>query len=225
MELAKYRTACILGISLAVLGGFILLMITGGTPHLARNAEGPNLEASNSRVSYEFGNPPSNYTGWQIPPGELIETTFIANKTLNGFVSATVYTFHYPAHLNGSLYLGLYFNGQLVSNQSYLFAESVGPPVPIGHDLRDTPGERLATFSPYLEGYSVTAFLKNPVPAGTQVTVSILATSPTWVQTGGKSSTSSRAMGSLTPIPNELPNTLMWALTPYPLNIQVESNA
>ncbi|MDG7008266.1 MAG: hypothetical protein JRN06_08470 [Nitrososphaerota archaeon] len=169
----------------------------------------------------EFGNPASNYTGWLLPSDTLVSTTFVANKSVNQFVSGVVNVFPYQTSQGGTLTLGLYINGNLSAYQSYAISQSVAQPATI----QNSTSGNYVHFSHSLSVYTVTLFLHSALPAGTTVTITAYDTGSLWIQMGGIGSVASYAATSTGALPKTLPMTYPQEATPYPLSIQVEADA
>jgi hypothetical protein len=211
--------------------GFLIVTFTGGIllvsafafggifeqPSVGRYA---NVLPGSPRLN-DFGNPPSNYTGWLLPSDTLVSTTFVANKSMNQFVSGIVNVFPYQTNQGGILTMGLYINGDLSANQTYVISQSVAQPATIQNS---TSGD-YARFSHSLSVYTVTLFMHSTLPVGTAVTITIHDTGSLWVQTGGTGSVASYANSSVGLLPKTLPMTNLQETTPYPLSIQVEADA
>jgi hypothetical protein len=114
---------------------------------------------------YFFGNvaagglsPPS----WQLPNDTLVATSYVVRHTLNTSLEMFVYTTPSGSSQKASMYLGLYVNGLLVSNNTLLHPPSTGNTQVYG-----------VSMSP----------LRCPIPAGTVVTMTFYAATPILVQT------------------------------------------
>lgn len=169
----------------------------------------------------DFGNPASGYTGWLLPSNTLVSTTFVANKSMNQFVSGVVNVFPYQTNQGGTLTLGLYINGNLSTHQSYAISQSVAQPA----TMQNSTAGHYASFSHFLSVYTVTLFLNSTLPAGTRVTITAYDTGSLWVQTGKIGSVVSFATASAGALPKTLPLTDLREATPYSLSIQVEADA
>lgn len=206
----------VIGSSFFALAAFDNFALTGVSSLPLQN---PSSSSGNS-----FGSVGTSFTGWLMPSQDLISTSYVVNHSLSQFVSATLNVFPYQLPSNGVLYLGLYINGKLSANMSYNLGQSVATPAAIVQSLASQPPNKLASFTPSLEGYSVTVFLHSPLPAGTTITVSASVTEPIWVQIDSGAvvhsqmlSTNSVALPAAAPLSS--------ALSPYTLSIQVDSNA
>jgi len=119
-------------------------------------AQGSPLRTPDSSGTYFFGNSSPSFSGWYMSAKILVSTSYVTNQSLNGFVGATFNVFPYQISQNTSLYLGLYVNGMLVANQSYNLSAGRASPAVIQNHVSNQTGDRVATFSSSMEGYSVT---------------------------------------------------------------------
>ncbi|MCL5068113.1 MAG: hypothetical protein M1368_07155 [Thaumarchaeota archaeon] len=211
---------------------FTIVIVGGGTYLFALtaldNSGSPSfsnfpLETPGSASNYFFGSVGANFTGWLIPANTLILTSYKINHSVDRFVSATLNVFPYNIAPNTSLYLGLYVNGELSANQSYVLAQNVAHPPTLQENLSSQAGQSLAGFTPSLEGYSVTLFPRNSLAANTNVTITVFVTNPIWVQIDSGAIVHSYEKATAIAVPNSLIVDL--AIAPYTLSIQGESNA
>src|SRR5438105_791609 len=114
--------------------------------------------------TYFFGNiavgglnPPS----WQLPNDTLVVTSYVVRHTLNTSLEMNIYTTPSESSQETRMYLGLYVNGLLVSNNTLLYPPSMGNTQVYG-----------VSMSP----------LSCPIPAGTVVTMTFYAATPILVQ-------------------------------------------
>lgn len=221
MQKNKRSGWIVLLVSIALVGSSLFgLALAGRVPF---STPKPGLALPDSSNNYIFGSSGSDFTGWLMPADTLVSTSYITNHSLNGFVSATLSVFPYRLPQNGTLYLGLYVNGKLVANDSYDVWQSVAYPAAILQNLVNRSGDALATFTPSLEGYSVTLFLHNSLRSGTVIGVTAYVSSPIWVQIDS----GAQGLSSVEPASIPLPTSLEaeQASAPYTLSVQVQSNA
>lgn len=208
-------------VSIIVVGSSLFaLAIVGRMGHQA-SAFGAVLPSSSN--NYIFGSTGRNFTGWLMPAHTLVSTSYTTDQSLNGFVSATLNVFPYALPQSGTLYLGLYVNGKLAASSSYDLGQSVAHQAAVSQYLVNGSGNALASFTPSLEGYSVTLFLHSSLPSGTVVTVTAYVSDPIWVQIDSRDPGLSLVGPTSVPIPTSLGPE--HALAPYTLSIQVQSNA
>lgn len=212
------RLSMVVFVSVVIAGsGLFALALVG------RTNSGFALRIPSASNNYFFGSSGSDFTGWLMPTRTLVSTSYTTNQSINGFVGATLNVFPYHLPQSGMLYLGLYVNGRLAANSSYNLGQSVAHPAKIVQDIVNASGNALASFTPSLEGYSVTLFLHSPLSSGTVVTVTAYVTDPVWVQIDASAPGLSYIQPTSSPVPTSLgPGQ---GLAPYTLSIQAESNA
>lgn len=221
MQKGKRRISVVVFFAVVVMGGSLFALALAGR---AGSLEGGlPARVPNASNDYVFGSIGRNFTGWLIPANTLISTSYVTNQSSNGFVSANLNVFPYRLPQNGVLYLGLYLNGELAANDSYNLGQSVAHPATFIRSTTSQSGTALASFSPSLEGYSVSLFLHHPLPSGTTITVTTYVSQPIWVQIDQGATSPSYIVSTSTPVPSTLG--LGQVLAPYTLSIQAQSNA
>lgn len=217
----KNRRNMVLLVSIIFVGSSLFGLALAGSTLFSTPKFG--LAVPSSSNNYIFGSPGSNFTGWLMPAHTLILTSYTTNHSLNGFVSATLNVFPYRLPQNGTLYLGLYVNGKLAASNSYGLGQSVAHPAAILRSLVNGSGDASASFTPSLEGYSVTLTLNNSLPSGTIIGVTAYVSNPIWVQVDTE--VQGLSFVEATPIPLPTSFGAEQALAAYTLSIQVQSNA
>jgi len=213
--------AMVVFVSIVIAGSGLFVLAFVGRIGSSSSGFGAVLPSSSS--NYIFGSLGRDFIGWQIPSNAAISTSYTTNQSLNGFVSATLNVFPYSLPKSGTLYLGLYVNGKLAANSSYDLGQSVAHPAAVVRYLVNGSGSALASFTPSLEGYSVTLFLHSSLPSGTVITITTYVSNPVWVQIDSGDPGLSRLNPTSSPLPTSLG--AGQALAPYTLSIQVQSNA
>jgi hypothetical protein len=118
------------------------------------------------------------FVGWSMPSNVLFSTTFVTNEQISGFISGTLMVFPYHILDGTILTLGLYVNGNLVARQDYAMSNGPHPAALLGGVAGD-----VANFTTSTAGYSVALLeMKNPLPAGTRITVTASTNNPIWVE-------------------------------------------
>jgi hypothetical protein len=166
------RRKLLLGLCVTVFASSLILAL--GVFRVESRPIGP-FPASPSHLG--FGSSELGTTGWLMPSNVSISTTYASNQSLNGFIEASFNVFPYQIP-TGSLLLGLYVNGNLVQVQRYNLSEGNNWSASVLQNV----ASNVANFTPSLRGYTVSAVLTNPLPRGTNITVTALTTGPIWVQ-------------------------------------------
>lgn len=220
-QLRTRHLSLVVFISVVIVGsGLFGLALAGRTGSSTR---GFSLRLPSASNNYFFGSSGTNFTGWLMPAHTLVSTSYTTNRSLNGFVSATLNVFPYRLPQNGTLYLGLYVNGKLAASSSYDLGQSVAHPAAILQDLVNGSGNALSSFIPSLEGYTVTLSLHSSLPAGAVITVTAYVSAPIWAQIDSGAPGLSHVDPTSSPLPSSLEPGQV--LAPYTLSIQVQSNA
>src|SRR5216683_2585903 len=92
---------------------FLLIVIAGTTllVFAARNTEPHRVNPFGASTHpSRFGSSGIGSIGWRIPANALIATYHLANRSLSGFLEATLNVFPYEIQTGTSLRLGLYVN-------------------------------------------------------------------------------------------------------------------
>lgn len=221
MQKDTYRVSMVAFLAVLVVGGSLFAFALAG--RTGSFGGGFPTQLPNASNGYIFGSTGMNFTGWLIPANTLISTSYVTNQSSNGFVSANLNVFPYHLPQNGVLYLGLYLNGKLAANDYYNLGQSVAHPATVIRITDNTSGRLLASFTPSLEGYSVTLLLHNSLPSGTIITVTSFVSEPIWVQIDEGAPIPSYVIPSSSPVLSSLGHGQV--LAPYTLSIQVQSNA
>ncbi len=205
---------------------FLLILLVGTTlvafaTHNIQSSHITPLGASTHRSS--FGSTGMGSTGWLIPANAMMATSHTANKSLSGFIEATLNVFPYQIQAGTTLYLSLYVNDQLASSQKYDLTASYSTPAVVTR----TMGNGVADFSNSMLGFMVTEFpMNNAFPAGTKVTVLAWVSNPIWVQVDNtplSHSVETLGVASYSPPSRIVPET--GTIAPYTLSVGMESSA
>jgi len=169
-----------------------------------------------------FGSRGIGNVGWFMPADTLISTSYSANRTLVGFIEATLNVFPYQITPGTVLYLGLYTNGRLAATQDYNLSSSHKTPATILGNVENG----VASFSNSLLGFTVSQFpLNATLPVGTTVTVTVWVSNPIWVEVDGTSVTHSYESFGLGSSPPSVIVAEAGNIGPHTLSVGLESNA
>jgi len=134
-----------------------------------------------------FGSNGIGSIGWQVPPNTVVSTSHISNKSIVGFIEATLNVFPYQVQGGTVLYLSLYLDGQLAAATKYDLSSSYETPA----SVIGTVEKGVAKFSNSMLGFTVSQFPLKSFPAGTKVTLLSWVNNPIWVQIDSNSQTHS----------------------------------
>jgi len=170
-----------------------------------------------------FGSNGIGSIGWQVPPNTVVSTSHISNKSIVGFIEATLNVFPYQVQGGTVLYLSLYLDGQLAAATKYDLSSSYETPA----SVIGTVEKGVAKFSNSMLGFTVSQFpLNTSFPAGTKVTLLSWVNNPIWVQIDSNSQTHSYetlGVASYSSLSSVKPEAGI--IAPYVLSVGFESNA
>lgn len=203
-------------LGLAFLASSTIIIAAAG-----HRSNSPSLELTTHRLS--LGSSGIGNTGWLVPSDILITTSFTTNQSLSGYIVGTLNVFPYEIQTGTVLHLNLYLNGQLAASQKYELNGTYRFPAKVLANV----GDRLATFSNSLLGFTVSKFpLAADFPAGASIMMTVWTSSPIWVQIDGGSLIHSYQQSGYSSYssPPEL-SSRMGSIAPYTLSVELESRA